>query len=123
MLPRRLYQGAGGAQYRHFPHKLPIALDGERATLVFVQAEDETERAVCTWGSQYAALWLALAAAGRAVEVAQLPQSANRLQPAEDLLDQLPLPLTDLVTGMPGGSRPTRTRRRRGRSCGPRSPR
>ena len=35
--------------------------------------------------------------------MAQLPQSANRLQPAEDLLDQLPLPLTDLVTGMPGG--------------------
>ena len=39
----------------------------------------------------------------RTAPMAQLPQSANRLQPAEDLLDQLPLPLTDLVTGMPCG--------------------
>ena len=36
---------------------------------IFVQAGDETESAVRTWGSQHAALWLALAAAGRAVEV------------------------------------------------------
>ena len=38
VLPRRLYQGAVGGQYRYFPHKLPIALDGWRATFVFVQA-------------------------------------------------------------------------------------
>ena len=31
ILPRRLYQGAVGTQYRYFPHKLPLALDGERA--------------------------------------------------------------------------------------------
>jgi len=48
LLPRRLYQGAVGAQYRYFPHKLPLALDGRRATFLFVQAEDETESAVCT---------------------------------------------------------------------------
>ena len=69
ILPRRLYQGAVGTQYRYFPHKLPLALDGERATFLFVQAEGETESAVRTWGSQHAALWAALAAAGRAVEV------------------------------------------------------
>ena len=39
VLPHRIYQGAVGAQYRYFPHKLPIALDGERATFLFVQAE------------------------------------------------------------------------------------
>ena len=48
LLPRRLYQGAVGAQYCYFPHKLPIALDGVRATFLFVQAEDETESAVRT---------------------------------------------------------------------------
>ena len=32
VLPRRLYQGAVGGQYRYFPHKLPVALDGWRAT-------------------------------------------------------------------------------------------
>ena len=60
VLPRRLYQGAVGAEYRYFPHKLPVALDTWRATFVFVQAEDETASAVRTWGSQHAALWLAL---------------------------------------------------------------
>ena len=69
VLPRRLYQGAVGVQHRYFPQKLPVALDRERATFVFVQAEDETHSAVRTWGSQHAALWLALAAAGRGVEV------------------------------------------------------
>ena len=43
LLPRRLYQGAVGAQYRYFPHKLPVALDGVRATFLFVHAEDELE--------------------------------------------------------------------------------
>ncbi|MCY4029500.1 MAG: hypothetical protein OXH75_24685 [Acidobacteria bacterium] len=35
VLPRRLYQGALGGQYRYFPHKLPVALDTWRATFVF----------------------------------------------------------------------------------------
>ena len=40
VLPRRLYQGAVGAQQRYFPYKLPVALDGVRATFLFVQGED-----------------------------------------------------------------------------------
>ncbi|MCY3819246.1 MAG: hypothetical protein OXH52_07780 [Gammaproteobacteria bacterium] len=56
LLPRRLYQGAIGAQSGYFPHKLPLALDGLRATFLFVQSEDETESAVRTWGGQWAAL-------------------------------------------------------------------
>ena len=88
VLPRRLYQGAVGAQYRYFPHKLPIALDGERATFVFVHAQDETSSAVRTWGSQHAALWLALAAAGRAVEVVIVGRDPVRLAAAERVLDR-----------------------------------
>ena len=37
--------------------------------VLFVQAEDETESPVRTWGGSHSALWAALAAAGRAVEV------------------------------------------------------
>ena len=88
VLPRRLYQGAVGAQYRYFPHQLPIALDGERATFVLVQAEDETESAVRTWGSQHAALWLALEAAGRAVEVVVVGRDPVRLAAAAPVLDR-----------------------------------
>ena len=88
LLPRRLYQGAVGAQYRYFPHKLPLALDGRRATFLFVQAEDETESAVRTWGGQHAALWAALAAAGRAVEVVVVGRDPVRLAAAGRVLDK-----------------------------------
>ena len=88
VLPRRLYQGALGGQYRYFPHKLPVALDGWRATFVFVHDADETERAVRTWGSQHAALWAALAAAGRAVEVVVVGRDPERLAAAERVLDR-----------------------------------
>ena len=88
LLPRRLYQGAVGAQYRYFPHKLPLALDGRRATFLFVQAEDETESAVRTWGGQHSALWAALAAAGRAVEVVVVGRDPVRLAAAGRVLDK-----------------------------------
>lgn len=49
--------------------------------VVFAQAEDETPSAVRTWGSQHAALWVALAAVGRGVEVVFVgrtaPESVN----------------------------------------------
>ena len=87
LLPRRLYQGAVGAQYRYFPHRLPVALDGVRATFLFVQAEDETESAVRTCGGQHAALWAALAAAGRAVDVVVVGRDPVRLAAAGRVLD------------------------------------
>src|SRR5215210_2009248 len=41
--------------------------------------------------------------------VPELPQATDGLHPAEDLLDQLPLLLTDGVTGLPGGAAVDRT--------------
>ena len=38
-----------------------------------------------------------------AAAMPELAQPADGLQPAEDLLDQLPLPLADRVAGMPRG--------------------
>ena len=88
LLPHRLYQNAVGAQYRYFLHKLPLALDGERATFLFAQAEDETESAIRTWGSQHAALCAALAAAGPAVEVIVVGRDPVRLAAAGRVLDE-----------------------------------
>ncbi len=89
VLPHRLYQGAVGAQQRYFPHKLPVALDGGRATFLFVQTdEDETVSAVRTWGSQHSALWTALLAAGRAVEVVVVGRDPVRLAAAGRVLDK-----------------------------------
>ena len=86
VLPRRIYHGAVGRQYRYFPHKMPVGLDGWRATFVYAQAEDETPSAVGTWGSQHAALWAELAAAGRAVEVVVVGRDPERLAAAERVL-------------------------------------
>ena len=86
VLRSRLYQGAVGWQVRCFPHQLPLALDAERATFVFVLVEDETESAVRTGGSQHAALWAALAAAGRAVEVVVVGRDPVRLAAAARVL-------------------------------------
>ena len=88
VLPRRLYQGAVGVRHGYFPHKLPVGLDGWRATFVFVQAQHQTASAVRTWGSQHAALWAALAAAGRAVEVVVVGRDPERLAAAERVLDK-----------------------------------
>ncbi len=87
VLPGRLYQGAGKATRRHFVHKLPLALDAERATFVFAQAEDETPSGLSTWGGQHAALWAALRAAGRAVEVVVAGRDPVRLEAAERVLE------------------------------------
>ena len=87
LLPRRVYRGALGAQRRYFAHKLPVALGAERATFVFVQAEDATASAVRTWGKQHAGLWAALAAIGRAVEVVVVGRDPDRLRKAGRVVD------------------------------------
>ena len=53
-----------------------------------MQAEDETASAVRTWGTQHAALWAALAAAGRAVEVVVVGRDPVRLAEAGRVLDK-----------------------------------
>ena len=85
MLPRRLYQGALGGECRYFLHKLPVALDGWRATFAFVQDADETESAVRTWGSQQAALGGRAGAPSRSVVVGR---DLERLAVAGRVLDK-----------------------------------
>ncbi|MYN64922.1 MAG: hypothetical protein F4X11_07830 [Acidobacteria bacterium] len=85
-LPRRVYRGRRGSRRRYFAHKLPLALDSGRATFVFVQAEDVTPSGVRTWGESHAALWAALRAAGRAVEVVVVGRDPERLAAAEPVL-------------------------------------
>ena len=87
VLPHRVYQGRRDACRRYFAHKLPLALGAERATCVFVQAEDVTVGAVRAWGETHAGLWAALRAAGRAVEVVVAGRDPVRLAAAEPVLD------------------------------------
>ena len=87
-LPRRRYPGkSGSTTTRYFAHKLPIALAAERATFVFVQAEDETPRAVRTWGQLHSPLWSALRDRGRAVTAVVVGRDPARLAAAEQVLE------------------------------------
>ena len=79
-LPRRVYRGKRDSRRRYFARKLPLALGAERATFVFVQAED------VTWGETHAGLWAALRAAGLAVEVVVVGRDPERLAAAEPVL-------------------------------------
>ncbi len=85
--PGRVHAGTDGARRRPFFHRLPMALDAERGTFVFVQPEEETQSALRTWGGQHAGLWAALLAAGRAVEVVVVGLNVERLAAAERALD------------------------------------
>ena len=88
MWPGRVHAGTDGARRRHFIHRLPLALDAERATFVFIQPEEEeTQSALRTWGGQHAGLWAALLAAGRTVEVVVVGRSPERLAAAGRVLD------------------------------------
>lgn len=88
VLPRRVYAGRGSTgRVRYFVHKLPVALDEERATFVFTQAEDATPSAVRTWGEQHARLWTALLASGRAVEVVVVGRDPARLESVGRVLE------------------------------------
>ncbi len=85
--PGRVYVGADGARHRPFVHRLPITLDAERATFVFVQPEEETQGALRTWGGKHAGLWATLLAVGRAVEVVVVGRNTALLAAAGQVLD------------------------------------
>ena len=88
-LPRRVYEGQqpGTGQTRYFVHKLPVALDADRATFVFVQPPgDITQKALRAWGASHAALWAALRASGRAVGVVVVGHDPERLAAAQQVV-------------------------------------
>ncbi len=90
VLPRRVYEGhqPGTGQTRYFVHKLPVALDTDRATFVFVQPPgDITQQALRSWGASHAALWAALRAAGRVVTVVVVGQDPERLAAAQHVVN------------------------------------
>ena len=68
-LPHRLYHGANGNQTRYFALKLPLALDPEAATFVYIDPGHASDAELRSWGAAHARLWEALRKAGRRVRV------------------------------------------------------
>ena len=86
LLPRRVYRGAAGNTRRHFPLKLPVALDAERAVFVYVDPGYETATALRSWGAAHRELWEALWDHGRGIEVVVVVRTTDERGRAETVL-------------------------------------
>ena len=69
LLPRRIYYGAAGNQKRYFALKLPLAVDPETVTFVYVDPGHQTDSELRSWGAAHGPLWDALRKKGRQVRV------------------------------------------------------
>ena len=69
LIPRRIYYGVVGNQKRYFALKLPLAVDPEIVTFVYINPGHQTDRELYSWGAAHGPLWDALRKKGRQVRV------------------------------------------------------
>ena len=69
LIPRRIYYGVVGKQKRYFALKLPLAVDPEIVTFVYIDPGHQTDRELYSWGAAHGPLWDALRKKGRQVRV------------------------------------------------------
>ena len=86
LLPQRVYRGAAGNARRHFPLRLPVALDAERAVFVYVDPGYETATALRSWGAAHRELWKALRERGHRIEVVAVARTGAELNLAGTVL-------------------------------------
>ena len=86
IFPRRRYHGRGSGQIRHFPLKLPIALDGGVATFVYCDPGRDTDKELLSWGADHARLWTALRQQKHEVHVFAVARDHTRQQRAKKVL-------------------------------------
>ena len=86
LLPRRVYQGAVKRQKRYFALKLPIAVNSETATFVYVDPGHETNSGLRFWGEAHQRLWAALQGKGLQVQVVAIAQDEQAIGRAERVL-------------------------------------
>ena len=69
LIPRRIYYGVTDNQKRYFALKLPLAVDPETITFVYIDPGHQTDRELHSWGAAHGPLWDALRKKGRQVRV------------------------------------------------------
>ena len=69
LIPRRIYYGVTDNQKRYFALKLPLAVDPETITFVYIDPGHQTDRELHPWGAAHGPLWDALRKKGRQVRV------------------------------------------------------
>ena len=86
ILPARVYRGAAGNTRRHFPVKLPVALDARRAVFVYADPSHGTSTALRSWGRAHHALWEALGRRGRSVEAVAVVRTVKEFERCRTIL-------------------------------------
>ena len=85
--PYRLYGPDGKPQTpRYFAFKLPIAVDDQAATFVYVDSGQTTDSELRAWGAAHAPLWAALRARTFAVQVVGVGAGAEAADRAAPVL-------------------------------------
>ena len=85
--PYRLYGPDGTPQTpRYFAFKLPIAVDDQAATFVYVDSGQTTDSELRAWGAAHAPLWAALRARTFAVQVVGVGAGAGAADRAAPVL-------------------------------------
>ena len=69
LLPRRIYCGVVGGHKRYFALKMPLAVEPEIITFVYVDPGHQTHTELYSWGAAHGPLWDALREKGRRVRV------------------------------------------------------
>ena len=69
LLPRRIYYGVAANLKRYFALKLPLAVDPETITFVYIDPGNQTDTELHSWGAAHGPLWDALRKKGRQVRV------------------------------------------------------
>ena len=82
LLPVKVYRGAAGTTRRHFPVKLPVALDSARALFVYAEPGHDTATALRSWGKAHAGLWRALRSRGLSSEIVAVARTSRELERA-----------------------------------------
>ena len=85
-LPYRKYGATDKAQPRYFALKLPIAVDEQAATFVYVEGGQSTDSELRAWGGAHTPLWAALRARTFAVHVVAVSMGAEAASKAAAVL-------------------------------------
>jgi len=86
LLPVRVYRGAHGTTRRHFPLKMPVALDTVRALFVYAEPGHDTATALRSWGNVHRGLWRALQRLDRSVEVVTVARTSDETERARRVM-------------------------------------
>ncbi len=82
LFPGRHYAGHAQGRSRYFPRKLPLALEEDRATFVYVDPGRDTDSELLSWEAEHTRLLAALRARNRPVHVVAVARDDLRRERA-----------------------------------------